>query len=369
MVHPTDRATPGRRGGVTGFFSRIGRGIAATALALGLGLSAAGPARAIDDDLFLTGVNIAGAEFNPAGTKLFFDYTYPTTQQLDYWTAKGFRVFRVPFLTKRLLGPTTADYKRRTADWQEVAKLIAHAYRSSSYIILDMHEYGGVDGVGLIGKDKAATRIFVAAWTEIARRLKDKPNVIFGIMNEPNMQSASQWLVGANAGIAAIRKAGARQLILVPGSYWSGAHSWVSSDNDTVMRRIKDPAKNYAIEVHQYLDGNSSGTSTEVVPESGTARLATFTAWARKNKVKGFLGEFGFPQSPEGLAEGRAMVEYMAQNSDAWLGWTAWAAGAWWGPYMFSLEPDGSGDKPQVEILTEFQKPLEPVSATSKKKK
>jgi len=36
-------------------------------------------------------------------------------------------------------------------------------------------------------------------------------------------------------------------------------------------------------------------------------------------------------------------LSYMASNSDVWVGWTWWAAGPWWGSYMFSVEPSATG--------------------------
>ncbi|HIB99683.1 TPA: glycoside hydrolase family 5 protein, partial [Candidatus Poribacteria bacterium] len=38
-------------------------------------------------------------------------------------------------------------------------------------------------------------------------------------------------------------------------------------------------------------------------------------------------------------------------NTDVWLGWTYWAAGPWWGDYMFSIEPKIGEDRPQMVIL------------------
>jgi endoglucanase len=87
--------------------------------------------------------------------------------------------------------------------------------------------------------------------------------VIFGLMNEPHSMATELWLNNANAAIAAIRSTGAENLVLVPGNAWTGAHSWNSNwygtPNSTVMLNITDSLNNYAYEVHQYLDSNSSG--------------------------------------------------------------------------------------------------------------
>ena len=50
------------------------------------------------------------------------------------------------------------------------------------------------------------------------------------------------------------------------------------------------------------------------------------------------------------------MLNYVEANSDVWLGWTWWAAGPWWGNYMFTLEPTNLGqpsqaDRPALGVL------------------
>ncbi len=47
-------------------------------------------------------------------------------------------------------------------------------------------------------------------------------------------------------------------------------------------------------------------------------------------------------------------MQYIAENSDVWIGWTYWAAGAWWGGYKFSVHPSPDGDKPQLEVLMKY---------------
>ena len=43
----------------------------------------------------------------------------------------------------------------------------------------------------------------------------------------------------------------------------TGAWTWVSSDNDTVVGLgVKDPLNNYVFEVHQYLDADGGGGTT-----------------------------------------------------------------------------------------------------------
>jgi endoglucanase len=174
-------------------------------------------------------------------------------------------------------------------------------------------------------------------------------------MNEPNTQTATEWVQGANAAIQAIRDQGATQKILVSGSYWDGAHSWTSTDNDTVMLNgVTDPLHNFNFEVHQYLDSDFSGEHTTVVPGAGATVLQSITDWARTNHQQLFLGEYGFAADAASMKEGQALVDYMHANADVWMGSTYWAAGPWWDNYAFSVEPVGSVDKPQMKVLDTY---------------
>ena len=208
----------------------------------------------------------------------------------------------------------------------------------------------------MIGSAQTPNTAFADLWGKLAVHFKSNSNVIFGLMNEPHDQSASAWLGSANAAIAAIRNAGASQEILVPGSYWDGAWTWVSSDNDTVVGAgVADPAHNFAFEVHQYLDADGSGTHSSVVSATiGVERLTAITQWAEANGKRLFLGEVGVATDPNdqtSLTALDGMLTYMQQHTGAWQGVTYWAGGPWWGNYMFSIEPQNGIDKPQMDIL------------------
>jgi endoglucanase len=145
----------------------------------------------------------------------------------------------------------------------------------------------------------------------------------------------------------------------VPGNGWSGAHSWYDSwygtPNAVEMLNIVDPAGNHAFEVHQYMDGDSSGTSDQCIsPTIGSERLAAFTGWLREHGQRGFLGEFAGGRNDTCYAALDDMLAYINQNSDVWLGWTYWAAGPWWGDYQFTLEPVDGVDRPQMSVLQPY---------------
>jgi endoglucanase len=296
----------------------------------------------------LSGVNLSGGEYNAGSSRLYWDYVYPSTAEIDYYASKGFKALRIPILCDRMLLNQTS-----TTDASIIYNLILYAQKYSMKIIIDVHQFGYMDQ-GLVGVTPSATAAFVAFWGTMAKLLKSQSNVIFGLMNEPNAQSATEWVNAANAAIAAIRQAGASQLILVSGSYWTGAWTWTSTNNSGVMPSVIDPIKNFAFEVHQYLDFDGSGTHPTVVLGSGSSRLVDFTNWARSYRFKGFLGEFGFASNPSAMQEGQNLLAYMSKNSDVWLGWSYWAGGPWVGNYMFSVEPANNVDKPQMQVLSQY---------------
>ena len=142
---------------------------------------------------------------------------------------------------------------------------------------------------------------------------------------------------------------------------WSA--NWYGTPNAQVMLNISDPGNNFAFEVHQYLDSDGSGSHTNIVsPTVGLERLTNFTAWLKQNNRKGFLGEFAVPNAIVGTNASQIgdealtnMLSHIQTNGNVWLGWTWWAAGPWWGNYMFTLEP-GSGpvDQPAMPVLRSF---------------
>jgi endoglucanase len=324
-------------------------------------------------ELQFTGVNLAGAEFGESNLPGTYgqtgDYVYPNAAEVSYFVGKGANTFRVPFRWERLQRSLNADF-----DATELSRLdafVTSATQAGAYIVLDPHNYaryrsGGTETI--IGNGAVTNAAFADFWSRLANVYKDNDHVIFCLMNEPNTMPTEQWLTAANAAIASIRNTGAENLVLVPGNAWTGAHSWnqnwYGTPNGTVMLNVVDPADNYAYDVHQYLDTDSSGTTSTVVSATiGRERLVDFTNWLHANNKRGFLGEFAVPNSRIGSNANQIgdeaidnMLDYIEENDDVWLGWTWWAAGPKWGNYLFTAEPTNLGlpnqaDRPVMNVI------------------
>lgn len=309
------------------------------------------------DGVRMTGVNLAGGEFNGGkipGT-LFKDYVYPDQKTMDYFIDQGMNVFRVPFRWERLQPVARGPLDRE--ELSHLDKVVSHATGRGAHVILDPHNYARYFREP-IGTEGTPRDVFAAFWEALARHYQDNPLVVFGLMNEPHGLRAADWAISAQAAVDAIRGTGARNLILVPGTLWTGAHSWlkhqVGGSNGDALEGLSDPVQGGVVfEVHQYLDRDYSGTSeTCRSAEIGVEKLAGFTEWLRRTGSVGFLGEFGVGANDTCLVALDAMLGHIDDNADVWLGWTYWAAGAWWGDYFASVQPSDDGDaKPQMRVL------------------
>lgn len=314
---------------------------------------------------FLLGVNLAGAEFGSGDVQnghetgvpgvYKTDYIFPTPAEIDYYAGKGLDVIRLPFLWERLQpahhGQFDPVYLGLLDD------VVNYATNKGLKVEIEPHNYGyGFNA--LVGSQATPNSDFADLWSQLASHYKSNANVIFGLMNEPHVQSASDWFDSANAAIAAIRGAEATQEILVPGTAFDGAWSWEQSGNQTNSTKVQDPLKNFAFEVHQYLDFDSSGTHKDVVSaDIGVQRITEITQWAEKTGNHLFLGEVGIYTDQTSLTALDNMLTYIQQHTDVWEGVTYWAGGPWWGDYMYSIEPENGMDKPQMKILVEHLKP------------
>ncbi|MHC2018736.1 glycoside hydrolase family 5 protein [Methylobacterium sp. CM6247] len=292
------------------------------------------------------GINLSGAAYG----------LLSTTASVDYFAAQGFSTIRLPLdweqLQPRLGGQL---------DNMLIAKLhsfVSYAESQGMHVILDLHNYGAYQDQ-MIGSASTPVSAFADFWGKLAGEFATDSGVSFGLMNEPQLATAGEWLTAVNAGIAAIRDVGATsQRILVSGTYWDGAWSWMQTDNAAVLGRpgaIVDSSNNHIFEVHQYLDDTSGQHDWVVSQTIGVERLTAITNWARETGAKLYLGEFGVAANALSLTALTNMLNFVEQNADVWQGAAYWAAGLGWHDYMYSIEPNlGILDLPQMAVLKNY---------------
>ncbi|WP_437615356.1 glycoside hydrolase family 5 protein [Sorangium sp. So ce834] len=322
-------------------------------------------AELLEKPLALRGISLAGAEFGvdafgkgnlPGTPGVHYNYPDPAFSKgytsADYFIAKGMNTFRVPFRWERL--QPARNQPLNAPELNRLTTTVNNLTAKGAYVVLDVHNYARY-GTGIVGAEIPITD-FAEFWGRLAVEFKGNTKVVFALMNEPHDMPTETWIEAANAAIVSIRAAGATNLILVPGNGWSGAHSFdatfYGTSNAEALLKIADPKGYVAFEVHQHLDEDSSGKSPTCVSETvGVERLQGFTAWLRKHRKKGFLGEFSGGSGAVCLKAIANVAIYLEQNKDVYVGWTYWAAGPSWKSYFTSLEPRDGADTPQMISL------------------
>ena len=94
-----------------------------------------------------------------------------------------------------------------------------------------------------------------------------------------------------------------------------------------------------------------SCAATPRSPPSARRAWPHFLDWCRSNQVRGFLGEYGVPDSdPRWWA---VLDDFLKTLDAAGMSGAYWAAGEWWGPYALAVQPlNGfTVDRPQMAYL------------------
>lgn len=306
-------------------------------------------------EMNLRGINIAGAEFGKPGEPYGQGYIYPKESTIASLAEDKFNAIRLPFLWERLQPQLNG-----ILDSSELARIqatVEAAHDNNMVVILDPHNYARYRGE-LIGSDNVPVSAFADFWKRLGAVFANDQDVIFGLMNEPHGIDATHWLVAANAALKAIRDIGAGNLVLVPGTAWSGAHSWdqdfYGASNASVMIGVEDPQNNFAFEVHQYADDDYAGKNDHCNQIEGAVEgLQSFNNWLNAHNFRGFLGEFGTSDQLACLKGLKRMVDVVENNPKAWIGWAYWASGDWWpknAPMV--IQPDlRNGGKAQLMTL------------------
>ncbi|KAI0648710.1 endoglucanase [Trametes meyenii] len=287
------------------------------------------------------GVNESGAEFGNTVIpgRLGKEYTWPEPSSIDYFLGQGFNTFRIPFLMERVSPPSTGGMSGPFNDTylDGLKTTVSYITGKGGFAVIDPHNFMIFNGATI-----TSTSDFQAWWQQLATEFKTDKNVIFDLQNEPHDIPAQTVFNLMQAGINGVRASGAtEQLILVEGTSYTGAWTWTtSSGNGDVFGAIKDPNNNVAIQMHQYLDSDGSGTSPTCVSSTiGAERLQAATQWLQQHNLKGFLGELGAGNNTQCVTAVTGALCEMQQAGGAWLGALWWAAGPWWGDYYQSIEP------------------------------
>ncbi|KAL2850025.1 glycoside hydrolase superfamily [Aspergillus pseudodeflectus] len=280
------------------------------------------------------GVNESGAEFGEDNIPGVWgtDYIFPDPSTISTLISDGFNIFRIQFKMERLTSEITGAFDE--AYLQNLTSVVNAVTEAGAHAILDPHNYGRFNNEII-----SSTSDFQTWWTNVATEFADNDLVVFDTNNEYHDMDQDLVLNLNQAAIDGIRAAGATtQYIFVEGNSWTGAWTWVDINDN--MKALTDPQDKIVYEMHQYLDTDGSGTSEACVSSTiGEERVTAATEWLRENGKIGIIGEFAGGDNDQCRTAVKGMLDYLESNSDVWLGALWWAAGPWWGTYLYSFEP------------------------------
>lgn len=323
------------------------------------------------------GVNLCGAEFGT--TPQFCDqdpgefgraYTYNSERSVAYFAGHGLGLIRLPFRWERVqprlgmpLDPAELDRLRQFLAWGRKHK---------ARMIPDIHNYGRyrIRTGGRVVEARIDQKVdgtvpvtrahFADLWGRLSAAIGGDSAVhAYGLMNEPHDMGDSDWKAISQAAVNAIRARGDKKPILVAGDSWSNSERFAQVNGAKAW--IKDPANQTIYEAHCYFDHDFSGRyaqsfDAEIAADPrlktrGLRRIQPFLDWCVANKARGFIGEFGVPNTDPRWLE--LLPPFLGALETAGVDACWWAAGEWWGQYPLSIQPqaDFSRPAPQLKAL------------------
>jgi hypothetical protein len=171
-----------------------------------------------------------------------------------------------------------------------------------------------------------------------------KQGALAGGMSPPQI-----WEAYSQAAVSAIRAQNDATLLMIEGYFFSSAALWAQHHP---RKWINDPMDNLMYHAHLYMDNDTSGQYLKSHPEElalsraqghaspgarSVTRVKVFTDWLAAQKTRGFVGEFGWPNSHVVGADNAAAWDADAEQVLSFLdgvqvGYTLWGTGSWLSP-------------------------------------
>jgi endoglucanase len=304
------------------------------------------------------GINLCGGEFSEDRLPgvLGVDYAYPTTENIDYFYNRGFRLFDILFkwerIQKNLGGPLEIQ------DLQQIKNLVAYCESKGIQVILSLHNFGrynlrGVDHI--VGTNQVSRAHFKDVWNKLTQEFKGFKNIYaYDIMHEPHNMGSYSWRETAQQAIDEIRKQDKHTAIMIAGNNYAACEKWEEFSDD--LRFLHDPSNKIIYDAHSYFDEDYSGRYkipyqlTGVDEMIGVQRVLPFAKWLKKHNKRGFIGEYGVPDYDTRWL--KVLENFMNCLQDLGINGNYWAGGPLWKNYPLSVQPEsGKPDRPQMKII------------------
>lgn len=258
-----------------------------------------------------------------------------------------FNIFRLPvawqYLVNNNLGGNLDSNAIQTYD-----QLVQGCLATGAYCILDLHNYARWNGA-VVGQGGPTDAQLASVWSQLANKYKSTSRIMFGVMNEPHDLTITTWANSVQAAVTAIRSAGATsQYILLPGTDFTSAGAFISNGSADALNKVKNldgSTTNLIFDVHKYSDSDNSGTHTECVTDNISNAFQPLSYWLRCHGRQAINTEFGGGNTASCISYISKQLAFLNQNSDVYLGFVGWSAGAFSAAtYELSEVPTKSGN-------------------------
>jgi len=311
--------------------------------------------------MWCVGISLMGFAVKPEGGRASWSYNAPGLDQIENFHRKGANCFRLAVSWERLQSNLGSEVADPVPGFQETIDFITSQLGHHVIIV----PYNQADGLRH-KKSNSMRSDFVKLWKGLAAKYGGNDKIIFGLYNRPlggyedgkeryfellapdkSGEMVEFWRQWSQSAINAIRKSGAKNLILVPGLHgsnadqWTGAAGWGSMlgnirlSGNTRLAALVDPAENLAYDLHQYMDADLAGTRPGCeghhLPRGADWGLDQVIAWAWRYNKKLMLTEIASVPSNDGSSEQcrLSMNKYLQKlhNSGVFLGYQVMQAG------------------------------------------
>ncbi|KAI9057728.1 glycoside hydrolase family 5 protein [Trametes sanguinea] len=298
----------------------------------------------------LGGVNTAGYDFS-VGTDGSFTGTgvSPPPAQFTHFANEGANLFRIPFAWQ-LMTPTVGGPINETF-FAIYDKTVQAALNSGSetFVIVDLHNYARWNG-DIIAQGGPTNDQFASIWTQLAQKYGSNERIIFGIMNEPHdIPSVATWVDSVQYVVNAVRQAGSKNFLLLPGSSWSSAQAF-PTEAGPLLVKVTDPlgdTSKLIFDVHKYLDSDNSGTHPDCTTDNVDV-LQTLVSFLQANgNRQAILSETGGGNTASCETLLNNELSFVKSAFPTLAGFSVWAAGAFDTTYVLTVTPFANGtDQP-----------------------
>ncbi|MEI8074011.1 MAG: cellulase family glycosylhydrolase [Bacteroidota bacterium] len=314
------------------------------------------------------GIKVCGPEFGEANFPGIYgvDYIYPDSTGLQYYYDQGFRMIDLPFRWERVQPVLMEELD--SVEMKRLFTLIEQCNKIGLQVKLTLQNFGRYTSnnkTWVIGSKQLPSSALEDVWKRLANAFKLYENIYgFQIMNEPHDMFEMSWFKIAQEAINGIRSVNKVHAIFISGSEYANAADWKINNNQ--LKLLVDSCDNLVYEAHCYFDRdftgrylNAKGTTDHAYEynirntNAGIQIIKPFLKWLKKNKKKGFVGEYGVPDDDPRWLE--VLDKFLGNISKNGVNGAYWAAGPWWGNYRLSVEPRDGKDRPQMQILKKYQ--------------